>query len=288
VTRLAAGDLRSDPAQLIDAIKAVGFFPGPRAVVVDQATDGLAPVFETALQAWARGDAAIVALAGDLKPKGALRKLFEGARNAVAIVLEDTSPTAEEIAALCARAGLGRLPPESRALMADLAGGMDAGAFRSLLETLSMFKRGDDSDLTPAEITALAPQSLIAETESLLFAVAEGQVAEIAPILLRVRADGVAMTKVCIDGLRHFRTLLALAADPEGPGSAVGRLRPPVPYRLRDRTVRQAQSLGRERIERALGVLIDSDLTLRSASRAPQEAMLERALIRIAMLAPRR
>jgi DNA polymerase-3 subunit delta len=43
LTRLTAAELRSDNALLLDAVKAVGFFPGPRAVQVDQATDGLSP-----------------------------------------------------------------------------------------------------------------------------------------------------------------------------------------------------------------------------------------------------
>ncbi|MBV6636346.1 MAG: DNA polymerase III subunit delta, partial [Mameliella sp.] len=34
LTRLVGGDLRRDPAQLLDAVKAQGFFPGPRAVLV--------------------------------------------------------------------------------------------------------------------------------------------------------------------------------------------------------------------------------------------------------------
>jgi DNA polymerase-3 subunit delta len=38
----------------------------------------------------------------------------------------------------------------------------------------------------------------------------------------------------------------------------------------------------------ALGVLTDTDLTLRSASKAPNMAVMERALIRLAMLAQRR
>ena len=33
LTRIAGTDLRRDPAALLDATKAVGFFPGPRAVL---------------------------------------------------------------------------------------------------------------------------------------------------------------------------------------------------------------------------------------------------------------
>ena len=39
-----------------------------------------------------------------------------------------------------------------------------------------------------------------------------------------------------------------------------------------------------QRLEQALEVLIDTDLTLRSTSRAPTMAVMERALIRLAML----
>src|SRR5690606_8713288 len=44
LVRLSGADLRRDPAALVDAIKAVGFFPGPRVVVVEEAGDAAAPV----------------------------------------------------------------------------------------------------------------------------------------------------------------------------------------------------------------------------------------------------
>ena len=113
--------------------------------------------------------------------------------------------------------------------------------------------------------------------------VAEGKVSDIAGLLRRVSAQGTTPTKLCIDGLRHFRQLLALASDPEGAAAAAGRARPPINFKRRDSVIRQAQALGRERIERALALLVETDLTLRSSSRAPQEALVERALIRIAM-----
>jgi DNA polymerase-3 subunit delta len=64
-------------------------------------------------------------------------------------------------------------------------------------------------------------------------------------------------------------------------------MRPPVFGPRRDIMQRQAQSLGLRRIEEALAMLIETDLTLRSSSRAPAEALMERTLIRVAMLARR-
>jgi DNA polymerase-3 subunit delta len=41
-------------------------------------------------------------------------------------------------------------------------------------------------------------------------------------------------------------------------------------------------------LEGALSVLVDTDLTLRSSQQAPQLALMERALIRLAMMAARK
>ena len=42
LTRMSGAELRKDGSLLLDAIKAVGFFPGPRVAFVEEATDGLA------------------------------------------------------------------------------------------------------------------------------------------------------------------------------------------------------------------------------------------------------
>ncbi|MEO1951526.1 MAG: DNA polymerase III subunit delta, partial [Thioclava sp.] len=62
---------------------------------------------------------------------------------------------------------------------------------------------------------------------------------------------------------------------------------PPIFGPRRDRMQRQAQSWGMYKLETALKELVETDLTLRSASRAPQMAVMERALMRLAMLARR-
>ena len=60
-------------------------------------------------------------------------------------------------------------------------------------------------------------------------------------------------------------------------------MRPPVFGPRRDRMLKQAQGWGMHRLETAVQLLIETDLTLRSTSRAPGMAVMERALIRIAM-----
>jgi DNA polymerase-3 subunit delta len=87
--------------------------------------------------------------------------------------------------------------------------------------------------------------------------------------------------------MRHFRRLHAAASDPGGVQSGIGRLRPPVFGPRRDKMARQAGNWGRDRLERALVTLTETDLQLRSAHPAPPHAVMERALIRLAMLGRR-
>ena len=68
----------------------------------------------------------------------------------------------------------------------------------------------------------------------------------------------------------------------------MGRVRPPVFGPRRDRMIRQASTWGAPKLELALTMLTDTDLQLRSAGQhAPAMALVERTLIRLAMLARR-
>ncbi|MBK1634246.1 DNA polymerase III subunit delta [Rhodovulum adriaticum] len=288
LTRMMAGELRSDPAALADAVKARGFFPGPRVVFVEDAADGLADTIKAALSDWAEGDAQLVVTARQLTPRSALRKLFEGHANALAIGIYDDPPGRDEIEAMLTKAGLPLPDSTAMGALTDLALALDPGDFSQTVEKLSLFKLNDPAPLTPEDIAACAPASVEGEADALIHAVAEGKAAEIGPMLRRLQAQGVTPVTLCITATRQYRALHAAASDPEGPARGIGRLRPPVHFKSRDRMVRQAQNLGVAKLEQGLGLLIDTDLTLRSAQKAPQMAVMERALIRLAMLGARR
>ncbi len=134
---------------------------------------------------------------------------------------------------------------------------------------------------------AIIHQAVEAGVDDVINVVAEARAQEIGPILSRLRDQGVTPVSLSISATRHFRTLHAAAADPGGPGAGIGKLRPPVFGPRRDRMVRQAQAWGTRRLESALALLIDADLTLRSASQAPDMAVMERTLIRLAMMRDR-
>lgn len=287
LTRINGSDLRKEPALLLDAVKAVGFFPGPRAVHVESAVDGLSDVLATALADWKPGDAQIIATAGALNARSALRKLFESHRSTYAAGIYDDPPSRQEVEQMLSDSGLRNIAPPAAEALSVLSRTLEPGDFRQTLEKVALYKSGDDTPLTPEDVDACAPRSTEADLDDLFAVVAEAHKEEIALVLSRLYAQGVTPVTLCIGATRFFRTLHALASDPGGPSSGAAKLRPPLFGPKRDRMVRQAERWGRRSLEKALQTLTDTDLQLRSASRAPQQALVERALLRLALTGPR-
>ena len=286
LARHDAADLRKDPALVSDAMRAAGFFPGPRAVLID---------------------------GGDRRPDRHARRRarrLEGRRRPPRRHRRPTPPRLETPQALrdpprrlrrrdlrrpalprrnrspsSARPAPERSParrwPKSKPSPAPSTPATSARP----IEKLALYKRGDATPVTPADVAAVAPTSTEADLDDVIDIVAEGRTAEIGPFLRRLEAQGATAVGLCIAATRHFRTLHAAAADPEGPARALARAR--VNFKRKDRMTRQAQTWGAVKAGEAIHLLTDADLTLRSSSRAPDMALVERTLIRLSMLGKR-
>ena len=275
LTRIPAADLRREPALLMDAIKAVGFFHGPRAAFVEGANELVAAIIIDTLKDWQTGDAQIVVTAGDLKKTSKLLKAFEGHRDAYAWGIFDDPPDRAEIERLLKEAKLRAEGPAMGALE-ELARSLDPGDFRQTLEKLSLYKLSEpDTSVSLEDIAACAPASIEAAVDDIINIVAELKSAQIGPLMRRLQSQGVNAVTLSIMAMRHFRTLHRAACNPGAPIYGV---------RDRDRLQRQSRDWGMHKLETALGILTDTDLQLRSAGQtAPAMAIIERTFIRLAM-----
>ncbi len=285
LTRLNATELRKDPALLDDAMKAQGFFPGPRVAFVEDANDTVLTPVTNALAEWQPGDAVLVVTAGALKPASKLRKLFETHKSAYIAAIYDDPPSQKEIETTLKVAGLKDISTDAMRDLTALARMLDPGDFRQNIEKIALYKMGDASALSSNDIAACAPLSIEAELDDILHIVAEARPGEVGPVMKRLRAQGVQPVGLCMAASRHFRALYAAASDPGGISKGMASLRPPIFGPRRDRMQRQAQKWGAARLEDALTLITDTDLQLRSAGQtAPPMAVLERTLIRLAMM----
>ncbi|MEM6374873.1 MAG: DNA polymerase III subunit delta [Pseudomonadota bacterium] len=288
LTRLAAGDLRRDPAALTDALRAQGFFPGLRVVFLEDAAEAHAAAITAALADWQPQDARLVVTAPALRATSKLRKFFETHPEALVAAIYDDPPSRAEIEAILAKAGLGAVSGQAMRDLSDLAAALDPGDFRQTVEKLALYKLSDPKPVTPDDLAACGPVSTEAALDDVLNMVAEARSGEIGPVMKRLRAQGVQPVTLCMAAGRHFRALYTVASDPEGPAQGLSRMRPPVFGPRRDRMLRQAKRWRLDRLQTALSVLTEADLRLRSAAQsAPGMALVERALIRIAVMTSR-
>jgi DNA polymerase-3 subunit delta len=280
--RLLAADVRRDAALLQDTLKAAGFFPGPRVVLLEDASDGLAPIIASALDASTPEDARLVVTGAGLSAKGALRKLLEGRRDAVTIILYDDPPTEAELEERLREAGVTRVDPTAQEELWAIAQSIAPGELRGLLDRLGLYQIGTETPLSLDAVRALAPQAGEAEVDDLLAAVLEKKRERIPPLLTKLEAEGIGPVAVAIQAIRHMRALVAVTSDPGGVQAGISALRPPAFGPRRDALARAAVAWKRERIEGALRGLVELDLTLRSGGGIPDRALLERVLLRLA------
>jgi DNA polymerase-3 subunit delta len=286
--RIDPGEARRAPGAVVDALKAIGFYQGRRAVLIEEAGDGVAPAVSAALDAWAEGDAMLVVTAGALPARGKLRKLVEGHRAAVALPVYDDPPGRDEIEAELRRARVGEIDRSAMADLEALARALDPADFRRTLEKIALYKHGDPAPLTSEEVALNVPATVEAALDEVLAAVAGGREGEIGLLMRKLEGQGVQPVTMVIAAARHFRALHAAAADPAGPAQALGRQRPPIFGPRREAMAAQARQWGIRKLEQALALLTDTDLALRSAGQtAPQMPLVERLFIRLAVMARR-
>lgn len=282
--RIEAGDLRRDPARVADAIRARGFFSGPRIVVVEGASDAVAEPILDALAAFRPEDATLLVTAGPLPARSRLRKGFEAARDAVAVALYPDPPGRAEIAARLEREGIAGVTPGAMEALEALGAALEPGEFAQTLTTLALYRHGSAEPVDEAAVAAVAPAGPEAEIDAIVDAIAEGAVHAVGSLMRRVAPRAAAATGLVIGASRHFRALHAVAASPGGIEAGLAALRPPVFGARRARMAAQARAWGQGRAERAMRVLMDADLALRSSRPVPALALVERAFIRVAMM----
>ncbi|MBC6442557.1 MAG: DNA polymerase III subunit delta [Rhodobacteraceae bacterium] len=280
LTRMAGADLRRAPAAVRDALKAIGFFPGRRVVLIEEAGDGATDALAAALGDWAEGDATLVCTAGRLTPRSRLRKLFESAPDAVAIGIYDDPPGRDEIIQALKTAGLAQVPPAAMQALVSLARSVDPGTLAQIIEKLALYKLGAPDPVTEQDLAAILPETIPADVTQAAEAAAEGRTADTITALARLAGQGVTPVALCMGAARHFKLLYAIAA---APGGAAVFARHRIFGPRRDRLARQARRLGPGRLARALTMLMDTDLALRSPRPPPGRAAVERTLVRIAL-----
>ncbi len=285
VSQLQAADVRKDASLLDTELKARGFFPGRRVVIVETATDGMSKALDSVLQTVDSEDAFLILTAGVLPARSSLRKLFEGSGDFGSIHLFQDIPNHSDIEGLLLNAGLvNGVSPDGVQILSETAKNVDYGSFVQLIEIISIFGIGKKEPLTSEEVLALIPAHQDAEVDRFVDAVAHGNASEIGQILSRLENSGTKAVGLLIALQRHFRQIHMVSTAAGGPDAGLALIRPPLWGARKSAMQALVRRWQPARLEQAIQIIFETDANVRSSSNAPEMAVLERCALRLAMM----
>jgi DNA polymerase-3 subunit delta len=285
VADLDADSLSSDPARLFDEAAAISMLGGRRVVRVRGAGNTLSDLFESFLED-PKGDALVVVEGGDLAKSASLRKVFEGAGNAAAIVcyLDSSRDLYDVVRSALKAEGLAIAPDALEDAVGRL--GSDRGVTRRELEKLALYVQGK-KQVTLEDVRAVLGDEADVRTEEAIDASGEGDLPKLDLALERLWTAGISPVAVARQAMSHFQRVLLVAVETrrgETLDGAIRKLRPPLHFARATSFRNQAQRWSEPKLGEALDLLLETEALCKTTA-VPNEAVLGRALFTIAAMA---
>jgi len=285
VAELTAAVLAADPARLADEAAQISLMGGRRVVRLREAGDPLASLFARFLPD-AVGDALIVAEAGDLPGRSALRRTFDEAPQGVAIGCYPDS--ARDLAAVIRDTFAAHRIAASRDaiefLVAHLGG--DRLLTRAELEKLTLYA-GDGGRIELADAQAVVSDSAALSLEDAILAAAEGDAAALDRTLARVFQEGESAVTIIRALLRHVQRLHVLSTQLGGGMSidtVIRGARPPIFFKQQDSYRRQLARWNEARLRSALDRTAEAEFRMKQTG-LPAETLCREAMFAVAQMA---
>lgn len=288
LVRLEGDDIAGDAARIADEVYTVALFGGERVVRVRVGAKNILPAVAAVVEG-PPPEAALVVEAGDLKGGAPLRKLFEGARHALA--LPCYADEAKELARLLdgelGGAGLS-VSDEARQLLIDSLGG-DRLASRQELRKLALYCHGKDR-VTEEDVLAISGDVSAIGADAVVDAMGLGELGRVVTLLERLVAEGTTPSVIAGQALRHVQHLQLARAEIDRGRTATDAIRslvPPIFYKRQGLIERQLVTWTVTKAERAAETLHQAVSDARRHAGIAQ-VIVERALLSVAALARRR
>jgi len=285
VAELTAATLAADPARLADEAAQISLMAGRRVVRLRDAGDQQAPLFARFL-ADMPGDAMVVAEAGELPSRSALRRAFEEAAHAAAIGCYPDN--ARDLAAIIRDTFAAHRIAISRDAVAFLVEhlGGDRLLTRAELEKLTLYA-GAGGRIELADAQVVISDSAALSLDDAVLAAAEGDAAALDRALARVFQEGDSAVTMIRALLRHLHRLHVLSIQLTGGGSidnVIRNARPPIFFKQQDSWRRQLQRWTEPRLRDALGRAAEAEFRMKQTG-LPAETLCREAMFAIAQMA---
>ncbi len=295
---LTDADIKADPARLSDEAAALSMMGGERVVRIrtnGEAAAAAAKLVVAGLEGgYLKPTGVVIIEGGDLGKGSSLRKLFEGSKAAVALpCYADAAADIRAVAENAARAEDLRFDRDALDLLIALLG-EDRGVSRAEIEKLILYKgpksvRSGAATISTDDVRAVLVDTISDAAEEVAAAAADGAMTTLARALYRSSSAGASPVSTVRALQRTFtrlhaaQSLIAAGASAE---TAMAKLRPPVFFMEKRAFEARLRRWPTSRLAAALDLLIEAELGAKSTG-LPDEAIVERAALRIAAMAGR-
>ncbi len=295
---LSDADIKAEPGRLGDEAAALSFAGGERVVRLRTSGEASAKAAGDFLESLDAGtvksNALVLVEAGELSPRSGLRKAFEKAKAGAALPCYADAPAdVRDLAREAARSEELRFDDDALDLAVSLLGD-DHGISRAEIDKLILYKgpaalRGGPGTITIDDVRATLVDGIGGAIDETAAAAANGAPAKLSAALHKAAAGGANPVALLRALQRHFARLKAAndfmdAGD--SPAAAMKKLRPPVFFAEQRSFENQLRRWRGPALDRALRMLVDAELDAKTTG-APQRELVERAALRLAMMAGR-
>lgn len=293
VARFTADGFKGDPARLHDEMAQPPLTGEKRLIRVDEAGDALADPIGEILQGPPPANFLLL-LAGGLGASSKLRRLIEGAGNALAIACYgDEAATLDAlIDEVLGGAGWRADGEARRYLIANLGG--DRALSRRELEKLLHYLGPSRNGCDGGTVDLAAVQAVIADSaglslEQIAEAALSGEAAASDRTLARALEAGqspVAIIRVVLNRIERLHRASVMRDAGRSASEAIAALRPPVFWKDKRGYEAQLQRWSTPLLARALDLALEAEIDCKTSG-IPSEAAVGRAIMRLAQAASR-
>mgnify|MGYP003645458892 CR=1 FL=1 len=286
VARPGGAEIKESPSVLLDEVAALSMMGGRRLVRLEGAGNEATEAVKLVLDSDA-GDGLLVITAGDLKPTSSLRKLLEGAKNAVAIACYEDS--AQDLMGLVqstlSAAGL-TATQDAVAYLVDNLGG-DRMVSRGELEKLALYMGPNGGQVTLVDAKACVGDTAALGLNQIAEAVTAGNLKQLERFLERAwtsSESAIAILRTLQNRMMRIHLARGYMDQGMSAAEAVGKLRPPVFFGERDRFMGEVSRWSARKVETALDILLEAEMACKTTGN-PADTICARALLRLAKAA---
>ena len=285
VSELVPAQLKADPPRLYDELFALSLLGGRKIIVVREATDSLAAIFEQVLNSLPTPNFLLVD-AGDLPARSKLRKAFEASKRAGAAGCygDDNNNLQRVIQEIMEARGI-RITSDA---ILELSGrlGNDRMVSRNEIEKLALYA-GDSGHISINDVINIIQDNASISIESVVFFTADGNLKLADQSLVRALADGISPIQIIRALQAHFQRLHMVAGELKrgnSINSAIASLKPPIFFKLRARFQKQCAVWLSDHSAAAMDLAMVAEKQCKKTG-APMAAICQRVVLRLALAA---